>query len=89
MPYIDPESRGDIEPFMRSLVSYVDDQGVTEGELNYIITSLLLSWLAKPNYKAYNAAIGVLECVKQELYRRAVAPYEDQKEEENGDVYGH
>jgi len=31
--------------------------------------------------------MGVLECIKQEFYRRAVAPYEDKKKEENGDVY--
>ena len=65
----------------------VADQAVSEGELNYILTRLVLSWLEDPNYKAYNAAIGVLECVKQELYRRSVGPYEDTKKEENGDVY--
>jgi len=30
---------------------------------------------------------GVLENVKQEMYRRLAAPYEDKKAEENGDVY--
>jgi len=30
--------------------------------------------------------IGVLECVKQEFYRRKVAPYEDIKIIENGDI---
>ena len=30
---------------------------------------------------------GVVECVKLEFYRRAVAAYEDEKCKENGDVY--
>lgn len=30
--------------------------------------------------------IGVLESVKQEFYRRVVAPYEEEKIKENGDV---
>ena len=61
------------------------------GTLNYIITRLCDYWTkdidGKANYERYNAVIGVLECVKQELYRRQIAPYEDEKCEENGDVY--
>ena len=58
------------------------------GTLNYIITRLVVWYLGEnPNYEKYNSAIGVLECAKQELYRRQIAPYEDEKCEENGDVY--
>jgi hypothetical protein len=39
------------------------------------------------NYKHINEIIGVLECAKQEFYRRVAAPYEDTKIQENGDVY--
>ena len=87
MPYITQSNRERIDPVSRQLNHYVEDQGVSEGELNYILTSLILSWLGNPNYKAYNAAIGVLECVKQEFYRRSVAPYEDQKRDKNCEVY--
>lgn len=38
-------------------------------------------------YDSLNAVIGVLECAKQEFYRRAAVPYENQKITENGDVY--
>jgi hypothetical protein len=38
------------------------------------------------NYKNINAAIGVLECCKQELYRKTAAPYEDKKISINGDL---
>lgn len=31
--------------------------------------------------------LGVLRCCQLELYRRMVAPYEDKKIQENGDVY--
>jgi hypothetical protein len=63
---------------------------VTPGELNFCITRMCLEYTGanwSPNYALFNEIIGVLECVKQEFYRRAVAPYEDKKIEENGDVY--
>jgi len=61
---------------------------VTAGELNYVITKEILLYLGtRPKYENYNEVMGVLECVKQELYRRAVAPHEDKKRKENGDVY--
>ena len=65
-----------------------EDWPCNPGTLNYIITRLVVWYLGEnPNYERYNAAIGVLECAKQELYRRKIAPYEDEKCEENGDVY--
>ena len=68
------------------------DMAYHPGTLNYIITRLCdywcRDWQGESNYAKYNAVIGVLECVKQELYRRQIAPYEEVKCEENGDVYG-
>jgi hypothetical protein len=61
----------------------------TSGELNYVITRLLLDRASQPNYERLNSLMGVLECAKQEFYRRAVAPYENIKIKENGDVYPH
>lgn len=61
------------------------------GELNYVITDLIDNYLyfqyPVTSYVALNEVIGVLECVKLELYRRIAAPYEDKKMAENGDVY--
>ena len=59
------------------------------GELNYIITTYLRDYaLSKgTSYQTHNDIIGVLECAKQEWYRRCTAPYEDYKCNENGDVY--
>ena len=64
-----------------------EDWPCKPGTLNYIITKVVHWYLGdNPNYERYNAAIGALECAKQELYRRKVSPYEDEKIEENGDV---
>jgi hypothetical protein len=57
------------------------------GTLNYIITRLCHWWLGKtPNYEQFNSVLGVLEAVRLELYRRKIAPYEDSKVYENGDI---
>lgn len=53
--------------------------------MNYIVTSVM-KMLYKPRYFNYNRALGVLEAIKQEYYRRVVAPYEDEKTRKNGDV---
>jgi len=37
-------------------------------------------------YNTLNDAIGIVECVKQELYRMIVSPYEDIKIKENGEI---
>jgi len=80
MPYITKERRRDL---------FSGDFAKTPGELNYAITQLVLGYKIDdpPSYTYYNEVIGVLECVKLELYRRMVAPYEDKKREENGDVF--
>lgn len=82
MPYIKEEYR---QEFLDNPLKLPEDPG----SLNYYITDLLLDYVITKgeSYKTYNEVIGVLECVKQEFYRRAVAPYEDVKCEINGDVF--
>jgi hypothetical protein len=41
----------------------------------------------KPGYGDMNEVMGVLAAVQMELYRRVVAPYEDLKKNESGDVF--
>lgn len=82
MPYITNDAR-----------IRIDGGGKPEnvGELNYTITKVIDNYLFQKknlHYQDFNDVIGVLECVKTELYRRAISPYEDKKIEENGDVYG-
>ena len=69
----------------------VEEKGpLNSGELNYLFTEICqFYWIENgQNYQAFNDIIGALEGCKLELYRRMVAPYEDQKIKENGDVYG-
>jgi len=80
MPYIKQRVRDNID----------DDPSCshTAGQLNYFVTRACLDYMTdNPDYAEFNEVIGVLECAKLELYRRMVAPYEDRKCEENGDVY--
>lgn len=57
------------------------------GCLNYATHQLIDLYLEQHdnNYQAYNDIIGVLECVKQELYRRKIVDYEQLKIVQNGD----
>ena len=78
MPYVDKETRTRLQT----------EAPRTSGELNYIITKACLAFLpASPKYDDYNRVVGVLESAKLEFNRRAVAPYENQKAFDNGDVY--
>lgn len=83
MPYIATSRRMELDN------GNPDHAPISVGDLNYMVTSLVDDWLnnAPKNYERYNAAIGVLESAKLELYRRLVAPYENRKIVENGDVY--
>jgi hypothetical protein len=80
MPYIKQEDRGNIEDLTKSPTN--------AGELNYLLHLIISNYVDdnKESYQTYNDIIGVLECVKQELYRRKIAPYEEKKIIENGDI---
>lgn len=87
MPYIPQEARGAITKALQPLIDYFHSAyHISLGELNFAITRLLLAQEPQ-NYKDYNELIGLLECVKQEFYRRAIIPYEEAKKEREGDVY--
>lgn len=78
MPYISTERQTQL-PETGPLVA---------GDLNFLVTKLCLNYLpTTPRYQDYNEVIGVLECAKLEFYRRAVAKYEDEAIQKNGDVY--
>lgn len=83
VPYIEREARVALEPYVEPLAAAIAPGD--EGELNYAITRLVHEWLGRsPSYATYNAAVGVLECAKLELYRERVAKYEDIKKVVNG-----
>jgi hypothetical protein len=81
MPYIDPLLRfggalGNVHP-------------TTVGELTYRLTKQLTNYVDRmgESFDVYAECLGALEAVKLELYRRRIAPYEDKKCAQNGDVF--
>ena len=98
MPYIKQEMRNEIDEKINYLIHAIDaatEENQLDGCLNYVITKMVKHFyvdgvdqggIPVTNYFHLNRAIGLLECVKTEFERRVVAPYETQKEFENGDV---
>lgn len=91
MPYVKDFIRSKLEHNINALAEDIIHLHKFEGRdrdgmLNYIITKLLLKCYPNVSYKVHNEIIGMLECCKQEWYRKQVAPYEDQKEIENGKI---
>ena len=83
MPYILQNNRDRLDVFIDGT------EPLDAGELNYMFTRLAQKYLNKhgERYQYINDIVGALECAKLEFYRRLVAPYEDTKITENGDVY--
>jgi hypothetical protein len=101
MPYIKETDRKHLDELIKSLVFQLRHMDLPEsfncndikvrsheGDLNYVITKLLTETLGQGGwrYKKINEAIGVLECVKLEFYRRLAAPYEANAVVKNGDI---
>ena len=77
MPYITEEQKGELETRLPENV----------GELTYVLYLTCLKYAGPtPNYQTYAEILGALTATQHELYRRKVAPYEDRKISENGDV---
>lgn len=87
LPYIKMEKRSKYKNVVENLVNILKTLPPEEidGELNYVITKILKE-IYPLRYFHINKAIGVLECIKLEYYRRVAAPYEDLKIKESGDV---
>ena len=87
MPYIQKELRKPVDPAIEELASKLSPYACRDGMLNYAITRLLNLLYPTDKYSEFNEALGVLDAAAREFYRRRVAPYEDKKIKENGDVY--
>jgi ribosomal protein S3AE len=87
LPYIKSENRKKYEKIIQELVGVLRSLPPEEvdGDLNYVVTKLLKE-VYPLRYYHINKAVGVLECIKLEFYRRVAAPYEDLKIKESGDV---
>jgi hypothetical protein len=93
VPYIKQDLRDGLDKSIKKLsedIANISNSDNIEGIFNYIISSLLADkgvWsVQKFRYQHYNAMLGVLECVKQEIYRRLVSGYEDDCKMNNGDL---
>jgi hypothetical protein len=87
MPYIKKEEREKWKEIIKKadeILKKCPSESV-DGEINFLVSSIIKN-AYPPKYFNYNRAIGVLECIKQEFYRKQVAPYEDEKERENGAI---
>jgi hypothetical protein len=84
MPYIKQEDRDRLENAIDDLA----DRVLTDGQLNYAITRLVVRYFAHNGwcYDLIARAVGALECVKLEFYRRLAGPYEDKAITKNGDL---
>ena len=86
MPYINPDDRRHYDDAINLLCTRLDQRGWVVGDLNYVFTKILKRGVLNPSYATLNALMGVVECVKQEFYRRDVVPYEEKKIKANGDI---
>lgn len=92
MPYVRQVLRDRVDTDINSLLAALiehDNTTFNDGLVNYSITKLLdlLIGVYGENYANFNRVMGILESVKQEYYRKRIAPYEDEKAKENGEVY--
>lgn len=87
MPYVSRDSRTKLDPAIKLLWDLIE----TDGELNYTMTKLALAFVERQGGESYtnlSKALAAFEAAKLEFYRRKIAPYEDIKSLQNGDVYG-
>ncbi len=90
MPYIEQELRDKVDELIRALTCIILDTDLPAnvGLMNYIFTRIVCAEIRNnESYRTINEAIGVLECCKQELYRRLAVPFEEKAIERNGDIY--
>ena len=85
MPYIEQRFRANLDYLIDEMLRYSLHR---EGFLNYTLFKLCkeLNKGKFESYSSYKSFIGELnECVA-EIRRRLLAPYEDKKIDENGDI---
>jgi len=81
MPYIENYLRKEITgPQKRS--------PKTSGELTFSLYRTIMDYVTtnRRSWQTYSDVLGALTGCTQEFYRRVVAPHEDKKLEENGDI---
>jgi hypothetical protein len=96
MPYINEEERQELDYAIDQMVDAIRNSKCSLfnphdfanylGRINYCFSRVIMGVMKTVSYKNIAMATGVLENIKQELYRRAASSYEDQKILANGDI---
>lgn len=98
MPYINNENRKGLDLCIEQLANRIRVNSGAEGKLdneqflsvagdiNYAFSRIGAALMGDVSYGKIAVLTGVLENIKQELYRRVAADYEDKKIKENGDI---
>lgn len=84
MPYINPERRKVFDTHLDAIAENLN----SGGEINYCAYRLCLAFIKKTGLSYTNSMVpfSALGAAQMELYRQIIAPYEDEKIAENGDV---
>jgi len=82
MPYIKQDKR----QYLELILELMHDKNIkADGDLNYILFAYCKKYI-DPSYNNYKNFCGELHQCATEIERRLMAPYEDKKILENGDV---
>lgn len=82
MPYIKQNRRAELEV----IVDMMREKNIqADGDLNYVLYAFCKRFV-DPSYNNYKNFCGELRQCVTEIERRMLAPYEDDKISENGDV---
>lgn len=86
MPYILPKDRELYDTMINDLFIQLG-ANPDPGHMNYVLTRLVvLIFTNNKSYRTANDIMGVLTGVLQEFYRVEVAPYEEEKRKQNGEI---
>jgi len=85
VPYIKQDSRAKFNQILDEVKALGE---LSSGDLNYLLTKVCLLQVAArgERYDVYNSILGTISAFDKEFYRRFIAPYEDKKIVENGDI---
>lgn len=85
MPYIKDKKKRD---YITDGIYRILDKANDSGDIVFMFYKTLIIWvrMRKVRFFSLCMAVGICVCTLLEFYRRQVAPYEDKKIKENGDV---
>ena len=88
MPYIKQENRKKYDDIVNNLSEKLIANGCTKGDYNYVITRLMHLYIKEKgiSYSKLSDVVGILRDVGTEFDRTVVAPYEEKKIKENGNI---